>query len=183
MARRSPNLRKLANRQRWMLWLLLGGIASVFLPFYSLGGGLSAQFIWVGLHLLIPLLLVISVGLLLSAEGTHPIVIVLTALCMVIPLANILILLRVNDSATRTLKAAGLRVGFMGASRAEVERLLAPGVCKKCGYSLEGNTSGMCPECGTAIRPAFCGNCGYRIAEVDEDACPQCGLTIRSLVA
>ena len=26
-----------------------------------------------------------------------------------------------------------------------------PGYCQKCGYSLTGNTSGVCPECGTAI--------------------------------
>ena len=183
MARRTPNLRKLASRQRRILWLLLAGIASFFLPFLPLGNNLAAQFLWVGLHLVVALLVVISVGLLLSAEGTHPIVTVLTALCMVIPLVNLLILLRVNDSATRTLKAAGLRVGLMGVSKAEVEKLLAPGVCKKCGYSLEGNTSGICPECGNAARPAFCGNCGYRVAEVNGDACPQCGLAIRSLVA
>jgi Na+-transporting methylmalonyl-CoA/oxaloacetate decarboxylase gamma subunit len=26
------------------------------------------------------------------------------------------------------------------------------GVCRKCHYSLQGNTSGICPECGTVVR-------------------------------
>lgn len=166
-----------------MLWLVLASIASFFFPLIPIGNGLAADILHIAIQIIISILLVVNMGLLLSAEGTHPVVTILTALFMVVPLVNLLILLRVNDSATRTLKAAGLKVGFMGASKAEVEKLLAPGVCKKCGYSLEGNTSGICPECGTAIKPAFCGNCGYRIADVPEHACPQCGLAIHSLVA
>ena len=27
------------------------------------------------------------------------------------------------------------------------------GICGKCGYDLTGNTSGVCPECGTRINP------------------------------
>ena len=27
------------------------------------------------------------------------------------------------------------------------------GHCQSCGYSLTGNTSGVCPECGTAVNP------------------------------
>jgi hypothetical protein len=29
----------------------------------------------------------------------------------------------------------------------------ASGCCAHCGYDLTGNTSGICPECGTAIAP------------------------------
>jgi hypothetical protein len=28
---------------------------------------------------------------------------------------------------------------------------LEPGRCRRCGYNLTGNTSGVCPECGTAV--------------------------------
>jgi hypothetical protein len=27
-----------------------------------------------------------------------------------------------------------------------------PGTCTRCGYNLTGNTSGICPECGTTVR-------------------------------
>jgi hypothetical protein len=26
-----------------------------------------------------------------------------------------------------------------------------PGLCRRCGYNLTGNTSGVCPECGTPV--------------------------------
>jgi hypothetical protein len=29
---------------------------------------------------------------------------------------------------------------------------IPPGHCQTCGYSLTGNTSGICPECGTAVK-------------------------------
>jgi hypothetical protein len=31
------------------------------------------------------------------------------------------------------------------------QRRTEQGICSSCGYSLTGNTSGACPECGTAI--------------------------------
>jgi hypothetical protein len=27
-----------------------------------------------------------------------------------------------------------------------------PGACRKCGYDMTGNTSGVCPECGAGVR-------------------------------
>ena len=35
-------------------------------------------------------------------------------------------------------------------------RVIPPGHCKKCRYDLEGNVSGICPECGTAWVPQPC---------------------------
>lgn len=31
-------------------------------------------------------------------------------------------------------------------------RRIPPGHCERCRYSLTGNTSGVCPECGTAVK-------------------------------
>jgi hypothetical protein len=31
------------------------------------------------------------------------------------------------------------------------DRRIPPGHCQKCGYSLTGNTSGVCPECGEKV--------------------------------
>ena len=36
--------------------------------------------------------------------------------------------------------------------REKIRRWRAAGACLSCGYSLEGNVSGVCPECGTAVR-------------------------------
>jgi hypothetical protein len=33
------------------------------------------------------------------------------------------------------------------------KRAREPGRCPKCGYDLTGNTSGVCPECGTMLAP------------------------------
>jgi len=35
--------------------------------------------------------------------------------------------------------------------RAVVERLYPVGLCRSCFYNLEGNQSGVCPECGTPV--------------------------------
>ena len=32
------------------------------------------------------------------------------------------------------------------------DRRYPPGHCRKCGYNLTGNVSGICPECGTPIQ-------------------------------
>jgi len=34
------------------------------------------------------------------------------------------------------------------------DRQVPPGYCRKCGYDLTGNISGICPECGTPIPQA-----------------------------
>jgi hypothetical protein len=34
--------------------------------------------------------------------------------------------------------------------------------CPNCGYDLTGNTSGVCPECGTKQRPPAGDECGTR---------------------
>jgi len=33
-------------------------------------------------------------------------------------------------------------------------RCIPPGHCRKCGYDLTGNVSGICPECGTVVPKA-----------------------------
>ncbi len=35
-------------------------------------------------------------------------------------------------------------------------RRYPPGHCVRCGYNLTGNTSGLCPECGTSIETSSC---------------------------
>lgn len=37
--------------------------------------------------------------------------------------------------------------------QSRVRRKRKPGHCRKCGYSLRGNVSGICPECGRRLQP------------------------------
>ena len=141
-----------------MIWLMLLVVALQAFPYlissYQRATGASAGWayaVFTLLHVTIYVLLVAGVVLLLTAEDNNVVLILLCAILMLAPCANVLLLLLVNMSVTRTLRRAGLHVGFMGAKDEEVERHLNPMLCKKCGYNLTGNVSGICPECGRAI--------------------------------
>lgn len=105
------------------------------------------------LQVVVYLFLVVGVVLLLTAQGNHPLMTIMCGILMLAPCANLLLLLLVNMSVTRTLRRAGLPVGFMGVRDEDVERVLNPMLCKGCSYDLTGNISGRCPECGRLIEP------------------------------
>jgi hypothetical protein len=44
-----------------------------------------------------------------------------------------------------------LALPFIWLVRPHPRRVTNPSVCSACGYNLTGNTSGVCPECGTAV--------------------------------
>ncbi len=137
-----------------MLWLILIAIAAQFLPFLPLGQlgpvlFLMLSVLWVVLYLLLG----VGVVLLLSAQRSHVLIIIACGILSLAPCANLLLLLLVNMSVTRTLRRAGLHVGLMGVNEEDVERIVNPELCNGCGYNLTGNVSGYCPECGRAIEP------------------------------
>jgi hypothetical protein len=158
--RRTPNYRKLARSQRWLLWLVLGEVllhlalltvVAGFSP--PVGAGSAAYPLIVSLFWVVVMLaMTVVVVLVLHAEDNNIVIIALGALLMIAPCANLVVLLLVNMSATRTLRRAGIRVGFMGADAEDVERAVNPDLCKGCSYNLTGNVSGVCPECG---RPTY----------------------------
>jgi hypothetical protein len=49
--------------------------------------------------------------------------------------------------------AIGALIGFLKADSWE-RRTAGPLRCTKCRYPLSGNTSGVCPECGTPLSPS-----------------------------
>jgi hypothetical protein len=57
----------------------------------------------------------------------------------IVPLVVPVLLMAMLPIAVVTLRWAGRR------------RRLKLSLCLRCGYSLTGNTSGVCPECGTAV--------------------------------
>jgi len=152
--KRQPDIRKLAKAQRWMILLVLLGLVGQLVPpmlIGTVGPGRSFMIIWGILYLGVYVLMVIGTVLLLNAQGSRlPIVIIFGILAM-FPCVSLILLVFVNMSATRTLRRAGLRVGFMGANKEDVERVCNPGLCSGCGYDLTGNVTGRCSECGRAI--------------------------------
>lgn len=69
-----------------------------------------------------------------------------------IPWVNILICLGIARMAANALRRTGLPVGIMGVNGDAVVHHLSMPACSNCGYSLIGNISGVCPECGSAAR-------------------------------
>ncbi len=149
------DIRLVARRQRWLLWLVLACLGSVVwpivvrpIPFVS---GESAVVVFAVLYVGVRVGVWLGTILMMRALRTHVVALILCALLMVVPLINLLILLMENRRATRVLRRAGLRVGFMGVKDEDVVIRLSPNLCHDCGYDLTGNVSGRCPECGTAI--------------------------------
>jgi hypothetical protein len=149
------NMLLLARRQRWMLWLILASLLSVMLsiPVMRLGAMGGPVFIGtfaVGLFAIQIAVMLGTVGLLVSMRTNFSLIVIGAAL-MCIPWISFLVLLLVNGRATQRLRKAGLKVGFMGVDDKQVVLKLGRDLCRKCGYNLTGNVSGVCPECGTRI--------------------------------
>jgi predicted RNA-binding Zn-ribbon protein involved in translation (DUF1610 family) len=151
--RRGIDLREVAKRQRALLWyvltLLALQIATIATPFYGFAPVVFPAILlvyWIAL-----ITIIVGVVRLHGALGTHIVMRILGVLVLLVPLANLLALLRANARATRVLREAGLKVGLMGVRDDTVLRRMSLNVCKSCGYNLTGNVSGVCPECGTAI--------------------------------
>jgi hypothetical protein len=84
----------------------------------NIGVAILAQFVSLLGFLQIGVLAVSMFGLVKQFQGFQVAMWarVLIILSMVIPLVNLLVLLRLNARATKALRAAGYRVGLMGAS-------------------------------------------------------------------
>lgn len=85
-------------------------------------------------------------------SGANKVIAIIAALFMIVPCAGLLLLLRANMMATKVLRDNGVKVGFLGISPSEFNRL-RQNSCPGCGYSIEGIVTGVCPECGTPIAP------------------------------
>jgi hypothetical protein len=152
--RTQTDLRKLARRQREIIWLFAASIVvqgiAYSIPTASRAriAGTEAMF-----QSLVSILVGISVIRALIAQGNKIFAIGLCTLLAFAPCFNILLLIMVSMSATGTLRNAGIRVGFWGAKDDDVIRALNPMLCRGCGYDLTGNVSGRCPECGRDVPP------------------------------
>jgi hypothetical protein len=148
------DLRRVARRQRQLLWwilIVLGlNIISVVSPFYVRGAG----FVFTIIVAIVQIIVLFAVLELLAAMRVHIGWRILVAFFLFAPCANLLVLLAINGRATRMLRKAGLKVSLLGVADEQVVRYLGAYRCRICGYSLIGNVSGRCPECGTPVMDA-----------------------------
>jgi len=182
MARRSPDIVKLVSRRRWVGWLLSVGVVAypcAFVLFFMTmrwGGSWGSA---IALLILLVLLGISAlsgfVGMfLMLADDWHPLVIVPVTALLLMPCLNFIVLYLIDMAVVRSLRRGGVRVGFFGPSAAAVRWLRSPDLCKGCGYSLVGNTSGRCPECGRTIAPVRCPHCGFEPPGRLHSICPAC---------
>jgi len=157
------DLRHVARWQRRLLWYLLA-LLMVPCTYWILPNALGALPMTTTsvlaaangvLYLAAYVLVAVGVVGMLKALKKPTWMLIVYALLMIAPCVNYLMLLIANAHATTALRLAGLHVGFMGVKDADVVRLLSRYACHRCGYSLVGNTSGTCPECGTPSHIGF----------------------------
>lgn len=104
-------LRNIAKKQKILLWSVLGGILSYFLIFSAQNQALATLILFgVGIFQIYALFS------LASAIRSSALRIVLLIVGLFIPLVNLLMLLSINNEASKILKASGVKVGLMGAN-------------------------------------------------------------------
>jgi hypothetical protein len=147
------DLRKAARHQRHLLWFILAALLlqftpCIFAPFMVLPG---VDMLWLLAMLALSAVIIVYVINMLAALGTHIVLRILFVFLLLAPCISLLALLIANRIAISKMRKAGLRVGLMGVSDEQVVRHLGTYRCRQCGYSLIGNVSGRCPECGTPV--------------------------------
>ncbi|QQS07839.1 MAG: hypothetical protein IPK69_07395 [Phycisphaerales bacterium] len=152
------SLRGVARGQRRLLLAFLAMVL-MYIGAIALGAGsipVSAElfgvvrgFLLVGL-LGSGIVVIVLAAMLNIAMGRNIVMVVIGSLLMVVPLIGLLLLVSTSSHATKLLKKHGVRVGLLGPSATEVERLV-DGACDSCGYDVRGLTSERCPECGGVI--------------------------------
>lgn len=156
--KRRISLRGVARWQRRLLLAFLAMLslyigAIVFMNLWSsvpsgmggvMRGVLSVGFVVSGV------VVIVYAAMLNVAMGRNIVMVVIGSLLMVVPLIGLLLLALTSSRATELLKKHGVKVGLLGASASEIERLVE-GACDSCGYDVRGLSSVRCPECGGVI--------------------------------
>lgn len=147
---------KLAAAQKFLLWVILCTISVTILVMGLMINAETADPIApgiVGIRLFQVVMLIVQVYAVIRLatalnEGWA------TAIYVVgqcVPCVSLILLLFLNGRATSRLKAAGIRVGLMGANASDVANYLASSrTCPMCGEQIESRETG-CPMCGAAL--------------------------------
>lgn len=146
------DLRVVARLQRQLVWYVVVLAVMELMPIAA-QGDLMLSLILLPVRLVVTILIIVGTVRMLAALRASMFARVAYAVLLLMPCLGVLLLLAANSRATRTLRSAGLKVGLTGVKDDDVERVLGPYRCRRCGYSLIGNTSGRCPECGAPAQP------------------------------
>jgi len=161
MSTTRENVLAVASAQKMMLWTLVVAIVSN-ISIQAISMSLKQQpiapeaLVAIGLGMMVFAIVLVVLQIssvirlcLALGEGWATIIYVLVQF---IPCANLILLLFLNSRATTFLKKQGIRVGLMGASRAELDRFQQRGdhTCSGCGEPLDADAA-RCPVCGKEV--------------------------------
>ncbi len=147
-----PDLVLVAQRQRELLWLILIGML-----LYALMLGLASVTVVgvgavLGVQFLAQILWILQIVRLFAAMRVGLMMRLVYIVLLFIPLVSLVIVLLANAQATSMLRATGVRLGLMGVSSDDVDRL-RPGRCRGCGYDRSAlDALAPCPECNRVPR-------------------------------
>jgi predicted Zn-ribbon and HTH transcriptional regulator len=149
----TPDLRQVARWQRLLIWFVLALIFLVACQIVGATKGMSqALSLTIAFSsVAVQLAALVTVILMMVSLGFSVVRCAVYAVFMLLPCISILVLLSVNSQATNALRRAGIKVRFLGANDEEVLRMVDATRCKACGYIVDGNASGTCPECGVEL--------------------------------
>ena len=112
------NLKTIANSQRILCLCILADILLLFV-----GPMFLPQMILVAANLVISIFVIINIWKLSQALGESTTVSVIVCILMLIPIIGLILLLFRNARATKVLRQAGLNVGLLGVSQADIDKL------------------------------------------------------------
>ncbi len=145
------DLVRIAERQRMLMFVVLAMILNSVISFtLARTGSPITGGIWLfwGFQVLLAVAGAIVLTRLYMALGENPAVAVVLGVLLVVPVLGLLILIGAGSQSSTILKLAGARVGLMGVSMTERDKL-KPNHCKGCGYPRESlEALAPCPECG-----------------------------------
>jgi len=111
---------KIAKAQKGVLWCILGNFVCIFIPFVFI--------------VALPFQIYYIYKLASSLKAGTP---VLWVLGMFVPLLSLILLLILSSRATAALRAAGFKVGLMGARTKEIETRIADSAAMNGEYKVE----------------------------------------------
>jgi len=151
---------KIAAAQKLLLWVILGALglttAAVISSFAladSMATPQALAGVAIGLRVMQLVLLIFQIYAVVRLclalnEGTATAIYVVV---MCIPCVSLILLLFLNGRATARLKAAGIRVGLMGANFADVANYEpTERKCPGCGEAID-EAEARCPMCGKDV--------------------------------